>query len=179
MKGFIVPFSGLTTPVEMKLKLIPILTRMHHDISTATQVEGLIITCFSSIVQFLTLPLHPPSSSLSSSFLILLNLSSHRPFSPSLLTIPPHRPSSSPPLLTTPPHRPSSSPPLLTVPPHHLSSPSLPTFSPHSSPSLPSLPTLSPSPYLFTLSPGEGPLCQAASFLSLSLLCHRHPSHTH
>ena len=42
VKGFIVPFSGLTTPVEMKLKLIPILTRMHHDISTATQVEGLI-----------------------------------------------------------------------------------------------------------------------------------------
>lgn len=120
MKGSIVPFSGLTTPVEMKLKLIPILTRMHHDISTATQVEGLIITCFSSIVQFLTLPLHPPSSSLSSSFLILFNLYSHRPSSPSLLTVPPHHPSSPSFLTVPPPHRPSS-PSLLTVPPHLLS----------------------------------------------------------
>ena len=31
---------GLTTPVEMKLKLIPILKQMHRDISTASQVSS-------------------------------------------------------------------------------------------------------------------------------------------
>ena len=151
---FIVLFSGLTTPVEMKLKLIPILTRMHHDISTATQVEGLIITSFSSIVQPLPLPLHPTSSSLSSSFVILLCHPPQLLFSPSFLTVPPHCPSS-PSLLTVPPHRPSS-PSLFTVPPHLPSSPSLLTFPLHlpSSPSLLTVPPHLPSsPSLFTVPP--------------------------
>ena len=33
-----IPIPGLSTPVEMKLKLIPILQQMYHDIGMASQV---------------------------------------------------------------------------------------------------------------------------------------------
>ena len=105
----------------MKLKLIPILTRMHHDISTATQVEGLINSCiFPSPTLFLS-TLQSPLS------FLLFHLSSSSS-STSILTLPPH-PSSSSFLLILPSHCPFSPPltPLLfpTLPPHPISSPSL------------------------------------------------------
>lgn len=40
--------QGLTTPVEMKLRLIPILTQMHHDLNTATQVRELCLKLLPS-----------------------------------------------------------------------------------------------------------------------------------
>lgn len=40
--------QGLTTPVEMKLKLIPILKQMHRDISTASQVRELCLRLLPS-----------------------------------------------------------------------------------------------------------------------------------
>ena len=39
---FVIPFHsipGLAVPVDMKLRLIPILSQMHHNITTATQVK--------------------------------------------------------------------------------------------------------------------------------------------
>jgi len=33
-------FTGLSTPVEMKLKLISILVHMHHDLHSASQVSA-------------------------------------------------------------------------------------------------------------------------------------------
>ena len=101
--------------MEMKLKLIPILTRMHHDISTATQVEALIITCIK-FCQSSSPPSDPPSDP--PSLLILFTFLLHPPqplFSPSssfLLTVPSHL---LPSLLSS----------LFTLSPHPISSPSL------------------------------------------------------
>ena len=47
-------FSGLSTPMEMKLKLIPILQQMHHDIGMVSQVRPgnctvIIKACYMSV----------------------------------------------------------------------------------------------------------------------------------
>ena len=52
--------QGLTTPYNMKLKLIPILQYMHHDSSTASMVRKLLIDLISeySSTDFVIVTLH-------------------------------------------------------------------------------------------------------------------------